>query len=183
MKLYYFGFNKINLINSIISLKYNNFRGKMPKNNKYDWSQFKQSVAVAAPVEKVFKMWSDPKLLRKWFLSDAKMELKRNGRFEWEWLGGIKEYGKILGVRKPSKLSFTFAGSVCDVTMRKDRRGTLLTLHQHEIPVTDKYKAGVHLSCSCGWTFFLTNLKTFLEYGIDLRETDRAYLRSGSVLQ
>jgi hypothetical protein len=23
-----------------------------------------------------------------------------------------------------------------------------------------------------GWTFFITNLKAFLEYGVDLRETD-----------
>ncbi len=155
----------------------------MRKNDKYDWSQFTQSVAVAAPVEKVFKMWSDPEQLRKWFLSGAKMELKRNGNFEWEWLGGIKEYGKILDVHKPSRITFTFAGSVCDVRIKKDKRGALLILHQHDIPVTDKYKAGVHLSCSCGWTFFLTNLKTFLEYGIDLRETNPYYRRTGSVLQ
>jgi uncharacterized protein YndB with AHSA1/START domain len=155
----------------------------MSKNNKYDWSQFTQSVAVAAPVDKVFNMWADPQQLRKWFLADAKMDLKKNGSFEWEWLGGIKEYGKILDIHKPRKLSFTFAGSVCDVLIKKDKRGTLVTLHQHKIPVTDKYKAGIHLSCSCGWTFFLTNLKTFLEYGIDLRETDARFRKAGSVLQ
>ncbi len=149
---------------------------------KFDWSQFKQSVAVAAPVEKVFEMWTEPELLRNWFLADAKIELKKGGEYEWKWKAGIKERGKVLSVKKPSKLSFTFAGSVCDVTFKKDKRGSLVTLHQHSIPDTEKGKYDVHLNCSCGWTFYLTNLKTYLEYGIDLREKDPAHLKNGTVL-
>ncbi len=153
----------------------------MPK-NKFDWSQFTQRVAVAAPVEKVFRMWTDPIQLRSWFLADAKIDLKKGGEFEWKWLAGVKEKGKVLSVKKPTKLSFTFAGSVCDVTFKKDKRGSLVILHQHNIPETEKGKFDVHLSCSCGWTFYLTNLKTYLEYGIDLRETNAAQLKNGTVL-
>jgi uncharacterized protein YndB with AHSA1/START domain len=153
----------------------------MPK-NKFDWSQFTQRVAVAAPVEKVFRMWTDPVQLRSWFLADAKIDLKKGGEFEWKWLAGVKEKGKVLSVKKPTKLSFTFAGSVCDVTFKKDKRGSLVILHQHNIPETEKGKFDVHLNCSCGWTFYLTNLKTYLEYGIDLRETGALKLKNRMVL-
>ncbi len=153
----------------------------MPK-KKFDWSQFTQRVAVAAPVEKVFQMWTDPAQLRSWFLADAKIDLKKGGDFEWKWIAGVKEKGKVLSVKKPSKLSFTFAGSVCEVTFKKDKRGSLVILHQHNIPETEKGKFDVHLNCSCGWTFYLTNLKTYLEYGIDLRETNAAQLKNGTIL-
>lgn len=153
----------------------------MPK-KKFDWSQFTQRVAVAAPVEKVFQMWTEPAQLRSWFLADAKIDLKKGGDFEWKWLAGLKEKGKVLSIKKPSKISFTFAGSVCDVTFKKDKRGSLITLHQHKIPVTEKGKYNVYLNCSCGWTFYLTNLKTYLEYGIDLRETNALQIKNGTVL-
>ncbi len=141
----------------------------MPK-KKYDWTQFTQKVAVAAPVEKVFQMWTDPVQLRSWFPADAKNELKKGGQFEWKLPAGVKEKGKVISFKRPSKLSFTFAGSICDVTFSKDKRGSLVTLHQHDIPQTEKGRYDIYLNCSCGWTFYLTNLKTFLEYGIDLRD-------------
>jgi uncharacterized protein YndB with AHSA1/START domain len=151
--------------------------------NNFDWSQFTQRVAVAAPVEKVFKMWTDPEQMRKWFLDDAKMQLKKDGNYEWTWIGGYKEKGKILSIRKPSKLTFTFAGSICEVDIKKDKRGSLVNLHQYKIPVTEQHKSGTHLTCSNGWTFYLTNLKTYMEYGIDLRETNLKNLKEGTVLQ
>jgi uncharacterized protein YndB with AHSA1/START domain len=153
----------------------------MPK-KKFDWTQFTQRVAVAAPVEKVFQMWTEPAQLRSWFLADAKIDLKKGGDYEWKWLAGVKEKGKVLSVKKPSKLSFTFAGSVCDITFKKDKRGAMVILHQHGIPETERGKYDVYLNCSCGWTFYLTNLKTFLEYGIDLRETSPMKLKNGTVL-
>jgi len=153
----------------------------MPK-KKFDWTQFTQRVAVAAPVEKVFQMWTDPVQLRSWFLADGKIDLKKGGEYEWKWFAGVKEKGKVLSVKKPSKLSFTFAGSVCDITFKKDKRGAMIILHQHDIPETEKGKYDVFLNCSCGWTFYLTNLKTYLEYGIDLRETNPLKLKNSTVL-
>ncbi|MGA2667350.1 MAG: SRPBCC domain-containing protein [Ignavibacteria bacterium] len=149
---------------------------------KYDWSQFTQRVAVAAPAEKVFRMWTDPKLMSKWLVSDAKMHLKKDGSYEWTWLGGYKDSGQILNIRKPTKLIFTFAGSICEVEIKKDKRGSLVNLRQYNIPITEEHKSATHLGCSNGWTFYLTNLKTFLEYGIDLRETDLKSIQEGTVL-
>ncbi len=153
----------------------------MPK-KKFDWSQFTQRVAVAAPVDQVFKMWTDPEHLRNWFVTDAKIELKKGGKYEWKWIAGVKEKGKVIDFKKPSKITFTFAGSICEVTVKKDKRGSLVTLHQHKIPKTEKGKSDIHLNCSCGWTFYLTNLKTYLEYGIDLREANSKFAKKGVIL-
>ena len=39
--------------------------------------------------------------------------------------------------------------------------------------VSPKDKWDMHKGCETGWTFFLTNLKSYLEHGIDLRSHDR----------
>ena len=152
-------------------------------NKKYDWSEFTLRLPVAAPAEKVFKMWADPKMMNKWLVEDAKMKLKKNADYEWTWYGGFKDTGKILNVRKPSKIVFSFtSGSKCEVMIKKNRRGSMVILRQYNIPNNDEHKV-MHLNSSNGWTFYLTNLKTYMEYGIDLRETDPDHLKAGTVLQ
>jgi len=149
---------------------------------KFDWSQFTLKVPIAAPVETVFRMWTDPEQIKKWFLSDAKMALKKGSEYEWKWILGLTEKGKILNYKKPEKMSFTFAGSRCDLSIKRDKRGSMVILHQYHIPKTENAKTDVHLNCSIGWTFYLTNLNTVLEYGIDLREKDPKYIAMGTVL-
>ena len=149
----------------------------MLKNN-YDWSQFTVRVAIAAPAEEVYQMWTVPEKLRKWFLLDGKIEPKKGGNYAWTWTPGLKETGKIIDIKKPAKISFTFADSVCEVSIKKNKRGSMVILHQHNIPVTEHHKSGVHLNCNSGWTFFLINLKTYMEYGIDLREKDPDFAKN-----
>ncbi|MFN2293057.1 MAG: hypothetical protein ACK2U0_01470, partial [Candidatus Promineifilaceae bacterium] len=54
---------------------------------------------------------------------------------------------------------------------------TLLELVQENMPDTPEAQVSWHMGCNLGWSFFMTNLKALLEYGVDLRETDqeRAY--------
>ena len=153
----------------------------MPK-KKYNWKEFTLKVAVAASPAKVFKMWTNPKEICKWFLATAKIDAKKSGMYEWSWLGGGREKGKILSVREPSGFSFTFAGSKCDIKIKKDKRGALVILRQYGIKTDEQNKVWTHLSCSLGWSFYLANLKAFLEHGIDLRETDPKHLKEGTVL-
>lgn len=145
-------------------------------NKKYNWSEFTLSVAIEAPVEKIYKMWTDSEKLCKWLPSDAKMNMEEGGNYEWSWTRGFKEKGKILSFKKPSRLSFTFADSICDVSIKRNKHGSLVKLHQYNIPETEKHKSDTHLRCNNNWTFYLINLKTYLEFGIDLREKDTDYL-------
>jgi uncharacterized protein YndB with AHSA1/START domain len=150
-------------------------------NRKFDWSQFTLKVPIAAPAEKVFRLWTDKEQIKNWFLSDASMNLKKGGDYEWTWFLGDKQKGKILNYKKSSKFTFTFAEGKCDLTVKKDKRGSMVILHQYDIPNTESGRK-IHISCSSGWTFYLTNLKTYLEYGIDLREKDPKYITMGTVL-
>lgn len=153
----------------------------MAKQFKYDWSEFTLKAAYYISPAKLFKLWTNEKELCKWFLVEAKVDLKKGGEYTWQWMLGAKEKGKVLAVRKNTLFRFTFAGGICEVKFRKDRKGCLLILRQYNIPTDEKRKAGTHLSCSIGWTFFLTNLKSYIETGIDLREYDPKHLKEGTV--
>ena len=43
---------------------------------------------------------------------------------------------------------------------------------QSEIPIDDNSKENIRLGCAFGWTFYLLNLKSVLEGGLDLRNKD-----------
>ena len=48
----------------------------------------------------------------------------------------------------------------------------LLTLKEYEIPTDEKSKMDIYNGCSNGWTFWLANLKAYIEHGILLNETE-----------
>ena len=54
----------------------------------------------------------------------------------------------------------------------KKGESQVLELLQDSIPDTAEGKHYWHLGCKTGWTFYLTNLKSLLEGGIDLRNKD-----------
>jgi len=45
----------------------------------------------------------------------------------------------------------------------------VVELWQENIPGDEDSKVNLHMGCTKGWTFYLTNLKSILEGGIDLR--------------
>jgi len=54
----------------------------------------------------------------------------------------------------------------------EDRNGVVIvSLKQFNIPEDDQSKLKIHFGCSNGWTFWLTNLKAYVEHGILLNET------------
>lgn len=152
----------------------------MPK-KKYNWSEFTLRAAYKVSREQLYKLWTDEKQICKWFLIKAKYDLRKNGKYEWTWLGNFTEGGKVLDVRNNSYLKITFAGCKLDVQFKKDGKGSLLILRQYNIPTTEKFKVGTHLNCIQGWVFFLTNLKSVIESGKDLRERNPKHLKNGTV--
>ena len=49
---------------------------------------------------------------------------------------------------------------------------TLVELTQVEIPLDKESKRNIRLGCAFGWTFYLLNLKSVIEGGLDLRNKD-----------
>ena len=71
------------------------------------------------------------------------------------------------------ELEFTFAGqSKVHIQLIPDSGSVLVVLKQYEIPADEESKLHIHVGCSNGWTFWLANLKAYLEHGILLHERD-----------
>ena len=69
------------------------------------------------------------------------------------------------------KFVFGTAGNV-SVTIKTENNLTICELTQSEIPTDDASRAEYHVGCTEGWTFYLANLKSILQGGIDLRNKD-----------
>jgi len=166
--------------------------------SNYDWTQFKRRVFIAASPEAVFAAWAKPGEIVKWFIAQAdytspkgdlrgKDEIVQVGdRYHWRWHQDLEAGGEILSVQEGRSLQFTFGdkepGSsekiLVSVEVSQSGNGdTALDLTQENMADTLEAHSNWHLGCNLGWSFFMTNLKAFLEHGVDLRETDpeRAY--------
>lgn len=146
----------------------------MPKPFTYDWTQFTEKIALAVPPERVFRAWTDQSDIVNWFLSKAILEPIKGGRFYMEFLTGQSGDERVLGIRKNIYFCFTFGkdGETVEVTLKKTKTGTDCILHQFGMKKTEKSRVMWHMGCRNGWVFFLTNLKAYLEHGVDLRSHD-----------
>ncbi len=142
---------------------------------KYDWSQFLVKINIKAAPSKVYKAWTNPKMLNKWFTYDCELSLRKNGIFAMTDIYGNRWEMKVLSFRKDRLFRFTFGnlGEEVEVKLGKKGRTTIVELRQYNMKTTPRFKWDMHMGCRCGWTFFLANLKAFLEHGIDLRSHER----------
>jgi len=146
----------------------------MANKPKHDWSQFKLRVFINKPVSKVFEAWTKDKIVSKWFTEKTVIEPKKNGRIYFEWLAGEKMEAKVISISKNRHFTFPFGnkGERVKVSFKKAGRGSVCELHQYNMKTSPESKWMMHRGCIQGWTFFLTNLKSYLENGIDLRSHD-----------
>ena len=154
--------------------------------NNFNWESFSLKIAVKTELSVIYKAWTQADEIEKWFLSRAvyhkenKEERARNSSiqagdsYEWYWFlyDGMGE-GRITEVNGKDHVQFTFAGE-CPVDVRLKQQGeyVIVELSQSEIPTDDKSKRDIRLGCEKGWTFFMFNLKSIYEGGIDLRNKD-----------
>lgn len=149
----------------------------------FDWSSFTKRVYIKVNIIEVYNAWTKSDKLEKWFLSKASFFLKENKRilkdtnikdnnlYNWTWYAqNTSEKGKILKANGKDLIEFTFAGN-CKVQVKliQDGEFTLVELTQKEIPTDEPSKQNIRLGCAFGWSFYLLNLKSYLEGGIDLR--------------
>ena len=160
----------------------------------YDWTRFERQIFINAEPKAVFQAWAIPENIVKWFIASADYvaadhtprqpgELVAPGdAYHWEWHQDLSSRGTILEVVENEKLVFTFGdkepGSdekiIVTVEVSPEKDGvTLLRLVQENMADTPQAHVSWHMQCNLGWSFFMTNLKGVLEYGADLRETDR----------
>lgn len=151
----------------------------------FNWSRFAVRINVKAPAEELYRCWATRKGIEYWFLRRSEYKkpdgseraageaVGKGDTYIWRWHGyadTVTEEGEILECNGRDFFRFRFgkAGN-CTVRIYQEEGETLVELMQTEIPTDEKGKQNFHIGCKGGWTFYLANLKSLLEGGIDLR--------------
>jgi len=153
----------------------------------FDWSSFTRKIAIKAPVPAIYDAWSKSAEIERWFLRDAQyfdaegqlIDAKSNvsvgSTYKWSWY--LYDYvgeGMINEANGKDYLQFTFEGCIVNIHLRQEGGWTIVELTQENIPEDDESKKNIRLGCDAGWSFYLVNLKSIYEGGIDLRNKDTA---------
>ena len=79
---------------------------------------------------------------------------------------------RILTANGRSEISFTFGkGGNVRVELTETAAATEVVLTQDDIPTDEQSKQEIYTGCATGWTFWLANLKAWLEHDITLHAT------------
>ena len=148
----------------------------------FDWTSFTRRIAVKSTMEEMYNAWAKATEIEKWFLKNAdyfetglKADKNKNisagMEYEWSWhLYEPVESGKITAANGKDHIQFTFAGEcLVDVNLSMVHDHVVVELTQKNIPTDDESKVSYRLGCDNGWSFYLVNLKSVYEGGIDLR--------------
>jgi hypothetical protein len=152
----------------------------------FDWTSFTKRIAVKATLADIYDAWTRSDNVEKWFLEKAEFYTNKNEllasnkqvskgcTYKWYWyLFPDPMPGFIKEANGKDFIQFTFEGEcLVDVNLTEKNGYTIIELKQHNIPIDDNSKKFVRLGCSNGWAFYLTNLKSVYEGGIDLRNKD-----------
>lgn len=152
------------------------------------WSSFTLRIPIKANVQTIYEHWATRDGLESWFLRKAEFTrpdgivrhkgsaAKQGDRYEWLWHGygdDVVEKREVLEANGKDLFQFTFSGG-CTVTISifKELNSTIVELKQENIPLDEEPANNLCLNCSNGWVFYMTNLKSILEGGLDLRNKD-----------
>lgn len=138
----------------------------------FNWTSFTKRIAVKASLADLYSAWTTKLGLESWFLEEVNV----NGdHYSWKWfLYDDVMLGEFKQTNGTDFIQFTFEGS-CLVDVSLEQRGddVVISLTQHNIPTDDASKQHIRLGCTNGWTFYLANLKSVYEGGLDLRNKDK----------
>ncbi|MGA8274781.1 MAG: SRPBCC domain-containing protein [Thermoplasmata archaeon] len=124
----------------------------------------------------VFRALSESKQIVRWFLAKAELPHEKGARYRFEWPGGYFHEGTVLEFVRDRRLTLTWPNGSrskrfftrVTFTVRRAGRGTFLTVHHTGFPRTP---VGIEQygGTESGWAYYLVNLRSVLEHGVDLR--------------
>jgi hypothetical protein len=149
------------------------------------WTKFTVTADYNAPVRAVYEAWTTQAGLESWFLRDAFLYtvagrqrekdefIQTEDSYLWHWHGFPDtsfEKGSILEANGSDYLKFTFScGTIVSVNIESKYGLTIAELVQENIPIENDPSKSLFIGCQTGWLFYMANLKSILEGGIDLR--------------
>lgn len=152
----------------------------------FDWTKFTRKINIKTDLKTVYDAFTKSAEIEKWFLESADFtdekarpvppdhHAQAGYTYHWKWFGyPDTETGRILEANGLDFISFTFE-KVCTVEVKLSRKNeqVIVELTQKNIPTNDQSKQYIRLGCHAGWSFYLTNLKSVYEGGVDLRNKD-----------
>ncbi|MBT8274284.1 MAG: SRPBCC domain-containing protein [Bacteroidia bacterium] len=152
---------------------------------KLAFDHFEKKIYIHSTKAELYKLWATQKGITTWFLEKAKFidpqgherrpeEFVQVGdTYTWHWhnWNGVGK-GEILKANGMDYLEFSFDNSIVSVSFEEKNGVVIVCLKQFNIPEDEESILRIHVGCSNGWTFWLTNLKAYLEHGILLNETE-----------
>ncbi|RYD94448.1 MAG: SRPBCC domain-containing protein [Sphingobacteriales bacterium] len=153
--------------------------------DNFDWTSFTKKIAIKASLTDIYKAWTVPAELERWFLEHVVFHAGEDdlapdrpaasGRlYDWYWyLDSNPLHGEIISTNEKDFIQFTFEGnSLVTVSLSTLDEYVIVELRHYNIPEDDHSRQHIRLGCSGGWAFYLHNLKSVYEGGIDLRNKD-----------
>ena len=151
----------------------------------HDWSRFAVRINTKTLHEELYKAWATRRGLEDWFLRTAEFKkpdgslranndlIQEGDSYRWWWYGwpdSVVEEGEVISANGKDFFSFRFGkAGIVDVQLKKEEGESIVELIQHDIPTDDEAIKNWHIGCKTGWTFYLANLKSIYEGGLDLR--------------
>ena len=153
--------------------------------DNFNMNAFTHAVYLNAPLEKVYEYAATPSGITKWFIGKAKYyykdshirlgneQVQKGDTYLWNWLAKDLELKGIVTDAVENKVfQFTFSPLyLVTIKLFSENGKTKLTLKQEYQESAEKNDFNYINCCTC-WVFFLTNLKSVIENGTDLRETE-----------
>jgi uncharacterized protein YndB with AHSA1/START domain len=149
------------------------------------WTRFKVTGDYNTDIRSLYEAWATPAGLEKWFLRRADFYtiprrlrepeefILKEDTYEWYWHGWgdeTSEKGQILEANGTDLVKFTFANNNIVTVNISSRNGvSIVELTQENIAIEEDPAKSLFVQCQVGWTFYLANLKSVLEGGLDLR--------------
>ena len=150
--------------------------------NSYDWSQFHVRMYYLAPLTQVFRYFSTTEGLESFFIYKA-VHTSKNGTFRqpdeqvqtgdtyhWTYVHDFAHGGEFLLVESNRLVRFTFGSMTVDIHFRNVDGATEVDLHQTNCATVDPDRAWQHVNCRSCWIYFLTNLRSIIAGGPDIRD-------------
>ena len=149
---------------------------------EYDWSQFHVRMYYLAPLNEVFRRFSTASGLESFFIHKA-THMAENGAllaaeeqvhagdsYYWTYVHEFAHGGTFERVCPGQLVCFTFGNMMVNVHFRELDEATEVDLHQTNCAIEDPDRAWQHVNCRSCWIFFMTNLRSVLASGLDLRD-------------
>jgi uncharacterized protein YndB with AHSA1/START domain len=149
---------------------------------EYDWSQFHVRMYYLAPLEEVYRRFSTAEGLESFFIHKATHTaadgthraadepVQSGDRYEWTYVHDYSHGGRFEQVEPGRLVRFTFGPMLVDVHFRELAEATEVDLHQTSCATEDPERVWQHLNCRSCWIYFMTNLRSVLAGGPDVRD-------------